>query len=90
MYDIVFYVQELEVVNLQDDKRLSDEEIMDMAIIYRKETNRPLFEYQRMNDAAQQFCLQNPGLIRKRQLLIDTARERIIADGFQFVKGKSI
>ena len=90
MYDIVFCVQELEVFNLEEDKRLSDEEIMDMAIIYRKETNRPLSRYQRrMNDAAQQLCLQNPGLIRKRQLLIDTARERIIADGFQFVKGKS-
>ena len=80
-------MQELEVVNLEDDKRLSDEEIMD---IYRKETNRPLSKYQRrMNDAAQQLYLQNPGLIRKRQLLIDTARERIISDGFEFVKGKS-
>ena len=48
MYDIVFYVQELEVVNLEDDKRLSDEEIMDMAIIYRKETNRPLSKCERI------------------------------------------
>ena len=42
-----------------------------------------------MNDASQQLCLQNPGLLKKRQLLIDTARAKIIADGFQFVKGKS-
>ena len=63
---------------------------MDMAIIYRKETSRPLSKYQRrMNDAAQQVCLQNPDLIRKWQLFIHSARQRIIADGFQFVKGKS-
>ena len=77
-------------MNLEEDRRLPDEEIMEMAIIYRKETARPLSKYQKkMNDTAQQLCLQNPCLLKKRQLLIDTARAQIIADGFQFVKGKS-
>ena len=80
----------LNVVNLEEDRRLPDEEIMEMAIIYRKETARPLSKYQKkMNDAAQQLCLQNPCLLKKRQLLIDTARAQMITDGFQFVKGKS-
>ena len=36
-----------------------------------------------------ELCLQNPGLLRKRQALIDAARAKIIDEGFQFVKGKS-
>lgn len=85
-----FAIQELSVVNLEEDTSLPDEEIMEMAIIYRKESARPLSKYQKkINDAAQQLCLQNPGLLKKRQLLIDTARAQIIADGFQSVKGKS-
>lgn len=62
---------------------------MEMAIIYRKETNRPLNKCQeKLNAASQQLCLRNPGLLRQRQFMIDAAREKVIA-GFQFVKGKS-
>ena len=42
-----------------------------------------------MNEAAQELCLQNPALLQKRIILIDEARSKIIAEGFQFVKGKS-
>ena len=38
-----------------------------------------------MNSAAQQLCLKNPTLVRKRQL-IDEARKKILDE---FVKGKS-
>ena len=61
-----------------------------MAIIYRKTTSRPLTEYQkRMNTAAQQLCLKNPALLRKRQLLNEESRKKILEEGFQFVKGKT-
>ena len=39
-----------------------------------------------MNEAA---ILKNPGLLRKRQALVDAARAKIMKQGFQFVKGKS-
>ena len=43
-----------------------------------------------MNDAAIQLRLQNPGLLRKKwTVLIELARDKKIADGFQFAKGKS-
>ena len=51
-------MQELETVTLEEDRCLSDEQIMGMAIIYRKETNRPLNKYQKkINAASQQLCL---------------------------------
>lgn len=43
----------------------------------------------RINEAAQELCLSNPGLLQKRQKLIDEARSKILEEGFQFVKGKS-
>lgn len=77
-------------MNLQEDKALGHEEIKEMATIYKKQSSRPLSNYQlRMNEAAIKLCLKNPGLLRKRQALVDAAREEIIEQGFQFVKGKS-
>lgn len=61
-----------------------------MATIYKKETTRPLTNYQkRMNEAAQELCLANPGILQNRKLLLDAAQEKIIDQGFQFAKGKS-
>ena len=61
-----------------------------MATIYKKEITRPLTNYQkRINEAAQELCLANPGLLQKGKLLLDAARAKIIEQGFQFVKGKS-
>ena len=66
------------------------EEIRELALLFRKETTCPLTNYQKkMNEAAQQLCLANPALIKKRSFLMDEARAKIIKDGFQFVKGKS-
>ena len=77
-------------MKLEAQKGLSEEEIMEMAKIYKKKTNRPLTPYQkRMNDASRQLCLVNPILLNKKSLLIAEARQKIIDEGFQFAKGKS-
>ena len=39
-------LQKLDVVNLED-KRLGEQEIREMALIYRKQTSRPLSNYQK-------------------------------------------
>lgn len=64
---------------------------MEKAIIYRKQTSRPLSKYQQaINAASQEICNANPRfLLGKRKDLIEAARDKIIAEGFQFVKGKS-
>lgn len=78
-------------MNLEEDKQLEQEEIIEMATIYKKETSRPLTNYQKqLNKAAQSLCLENPGLLcKKRSFLIETARQKIIDKGFQFKKGKT-
>ena len=61
-----------------------------MAVIYQKERSRELSNYhKKMNAASQDLCVVNPGLLKNRVLLIEKARKKIIADGFEFVKGKS-
>lgn len=80
----------MQVVSLSDDTRIEKERIKELALIYKKETSRPLSKYQvEMNKAAQALCIQQPSLIRNRKTLMDSARDKLIADGFQFVKGKS-
>ena len=75
---------------MESDKKLNEEEVKEMAIIYRKTTSRPLTDYQkRMNSAAQQLCLKSPALVKKWQLLIDEAGKKILEEGFQFVRGKN-
>ena len=75
---------------LEDHKNFSHEKIREMAIIYKKESKRPLTSYQRrINEAAQELCIKNPGLLHKRKLLMEEARQKILDEGFQFVKGKS-
>lgn len=59
-------------------------------MIYKKETSRPLSKYQKaINKAAQSLCVHQPSLLRNRQALIERARDKLFADVFQFVKGKS-
>lgn len=66
------------------------EKIREMAVIYKKEKTRKLSNYHKaMNKAAQDLCIRNPALLRQRSVLIEKAREKIVAEGFQFVKGKS-
>ena len=77
-------------MTLEEHKYLGSEEIKAMSTFFKKETKRPLTNYQkRINEAAQELCLANPGLLQKRKLLLDEARAKIIQQGFQFVKGKS-
>ena len=69
---------------------MDSEAVASMATIYKKESARPLSNYQkRINQAAIDICLKNPGMLKKRQALIDAARRKILVDGFQFVKGCS-
>ena len=70
---------------------MSEDDIKEKAVIYKKQSSRPLSQYHlSMNAAAQEICIANPGmLLGKRMNLIDAARSKIIQDGFQFVKGKS-
>lgn len=61
-----------------------------MAIIYKRESKRPLTNYQkRVNEAAIELCLRHPGLLHTRQHLLESARAKVIEGGYQFVKGKS-
>lgn len=83
-------MQTPQIINLAEDESIEEERIKELAVIYKKETSRPLSKHQlAMNKAAQALCLEQPSLLRKRQTLMDLARDRVIADGFQFVKGKS-
>lgn len=78
------------MVTLEEHRNLGSDEIKRAAIIYKKETSRPLSNYQkRMNEAAQELCLVNPGYIAKRQQVMQAGREKILAYGFQLSKGKS-
>ena len=65
---------------------MKQEQIREEARIYRKETSRSLTEYhKRMNKAAEEICLANPSMLRKRN---EAACTHFIEEGFQFKKGK--
>ena len=58
---------------------LSEEEIKDKAVIYRKENKRPLSEFQKkMNAAAVQIALRDPSVLAARNMLLNAAREKVI------------
>ncbi|XP_065918714.1 uncharacterized protein [Dysidea avara] len=68
---------------------LSDEDIKQRALIYKKESIRPLTEYQiSVNKAAQEICLQNPVYLSSHQKLLDAARSKVNSS-YSFKKGKS-
>ena len=83
------FIQSLDAPIFAEDMNIKEEQVREEARIYRKEAKRPLSSYQKMNDAAEQICLENPSMLRKRSDLIEAARSRIIEEGFQFKKGKS-
>ena len=61
--------------------QLGEEQIKEMATIYKKESKRPLTNYQKsVNEAAIELCLQHPGLLHTRKNL---ARAKVIEDGYQ-------
>ena len=70
---------------------LSNTEIAEAAKLYRKESLRPLSEYQkRMNEEAAKLAIKNPVLIQRghRHDLLERARE-VVSASYQFKKGKS-
>lgn len=64
-------------------------EIEQLAVLYRKTTNRPLSEFQhRINDAAIQIAHSDPSLLRKGNRG-EKARLKVAEDKYEFKKGAS-
>lgn len=71
------------------DRQIEEEKIREQATIYKKETIRPLSDYQRrVNEIAQDMCVKNPSMLRNRKELLEMARTRV-EETYQFKKGKS-
>ena len=67
---------------------MDEDEVREAAKIYRKESSRPLNEYQKqINEAAQDICLKNPTMLRNRAHL-EAARE-VVDSTYTVKKGKS-
>lgn len=91
MYNYCLFIQDSDVpaLALAANTGLSEEDIKQCAIIYKKESVRPLSEYQKsINKTAQEICLQNPMYLRSRQKLLDAARSKV-DQTYAFKKGKS-
>lgn len=68
---------------------MDEDEVREAAKIYRKESSRPLNEYQKqINEAARDICLKNPTMLRNRARLLEAARE-VVDSTYTFKKGKS-
>lgn len=66
------------------------ENIKEKAIIYRKQSKRPLTQYQCLvNTAAQKLCLRSPTMLTKRGDLLIAAQAAVKTNGYQFKKGFS-
>ena len=77
----MYALQSLDTTVLAEDLNMKEEQVREEARIYRKETKRPLTPYQKkINDAAEQICLENPSMLRKRNDLIEVARACIIKE----------
>ena len=66
--------------------------IKEQAKIFGRNPNRPvkLTGYQtRMNEIAQELCLNIPSLLSDPNLLLQTAQERVHDQGYVYKKGKS-
>jgi len=76
---------------LANDAGMSQVQIKESALIYKKESIRPLTEYQKsINNAAQEICLKNPMYIylKSHQRLLDVARN-MVDRIYSFKKGRS-
>ena len=61
-----------------------------MAKIFKKETTRPLTNYQKhINEEAGMLALSDPSLLCRRGHLLAQARSKVVEKGYTFVKGKS-
>ncbi len=55
---------------LESDRQLEENKIRELATIYKKESVRPLSDYQRrVNEIAQEACIKNPSMLRSRKKL---------------------
>ena len=63
--------------------------VRSQAVIYKKQDITPLTDYQkRINEEAQNFCENNPSMLRNRSKLLEVARARV-NENYQFKKGAS-
>ena len=61
-----------------------------MAKIYKKESSRPLSNYQKMiNEVAGELAVKDPSLLSRRGDLLDLSRTEVQRRGYKYVKGKS-
>ena len=67
-----------------------EDEVFKSAMIFKKETTRPLTDYQkRINEEAGKLALTHPELLTRRGELLEKARELVVMSGYTFKKGKS-
>jgi len=60
------------------------------ALIYKKETTRPLTEYQkRINEEAGKLALVHPELLTRQRGLLERARDMVVEAAMHLNKGKS-
>ena len=72
------------------DKKADITEVMQQAVIYKKETVGPLSDYQKgVNEAAREICVDNPTMLRNRGRLLEAAKQKVHEGGYAFKKGKS-
>ena len=68
----------------------SEAKVREQAIIYNKETKRPLSAYQKqINEFAGDIAARNPSLLTKRGELLQTARAAVYDSGYAYKKGHS-
>jgi len=66
------------------------QEICQKAIIYKKETSRPLTDYQKqVNKCSQDIAIRDPMLLTNRGKLLEAAKEAVHESGYCFKKGYS-
>lgn len=64
--------------------------MLENAKIFRRESSRPLTNYQKqVNEEAGLLALNNPSLLCRCGELLELAREKVMEGGYNFVKGKS-
>ena len=77
------------MTTLEIDEGVDEEAIRKEATIYKKQSVRPLSNYQKMiNSEAQNICVKNPSMLRSRSALLEAAKI-IVNESYQFKKGKS-
>ena len=74
------------MTTLEIDEGVDEEAIRKEATIYKKQSVRPLSNYQKMINS---ICVKNPSMLRSRSALFEAAKVIIVNESYQFKKGKS-